>query len=109
MIKEGLETRPPHALAMSSKVKGMAALEPTADLPEVDTPSPRFMEALMANPTMFKDPLLKDFEKEVTTALGLVYVALVIKKVLDFLRDSTPFHVVVAVTPCPYICSSFYP
>ena len=50
---------------------------------------------------MFKELLLKDPKEEVTTALGLVYEAQVIKKVLDLLRGSTPFQVVSAVTPCP--------
>ena len=63
----------------------------------------------MANPTLFVKLLLKDPEEEVTTALGLVYGTPVIKKVLDLLRDSTPFQVVVAVTPCPCIHSLFPP
>ena len=61
----------------------------------------------MENPTLFEEPLLKDLEEEVTTALGSVYGVPLIKKVLDLLRNSTPFHVVVAVTPYPCICSLF--
>ena len=63
----------------------------------------------MAYPTLFEEPHLKNLEEEVMTALGLVYKALVIKKVLDLLRDSTPFQVVVTVTPCPYVHSFFSP
>ena len=93
MIKEGHDIRPPRDPAVSGKGKGKAALGPTPALPEVDISSSPLssMEALMANPTLFKEPLLKDPEEEVTTTLGLVYGTLVIKKVLDLLRDSTPF------------------
>ena len=64
----------------------------------------------MADPTLFEEPLLEDLEEEVTAALGSVYRAPVIKKVLDFLRDSTltPFQVAVTVTPCPCICSFLF-
>ena len=96
----------PRTPVVSGKGKGKAALGATLALPEVDTPSPPCMEALMTDPTLFKEPLLKDPE-EVTTAMGSVYRAPVIKKVLDLLRESTPFQVVVVVTPCPYICSFF--
>ena len=61
----------------------------------------------MVNPTLFEELLLKDPEEEVTTALGSMYGAPLIKKVLDLLRDSTPFQVVVAVTPYSCIRSLF--
>ena len=61
----------------------------------------------MANPNMFEEPLSKDHEEEVTTTLGSVYKAQVIKKVLDLLRDSTPFQVATAVIPCSCIRSFF--
>ena len=109
MIKEGCETRPPCALAVSSKDKGKATLGLAPALPEVYTPSPLFMEVLMANPTLFEEPLLKDPKEEVTIALGSVHGTSVIKKVLDLLRDSTPFQVAVAVTSCPCIHSLFSP
>ena len=105
MIKEGHEIRPLHALAVSGKGKGKAALGLTPTLPKGDIPSHLYMEGLMANPTLFKEPLLKDPEEEVTIALDLVYGAPVIKKVLDLLRDSTHFQVVFVVTPCPCIHS----
>ena len=61
----------------------------------------------MADPNLFEEPLLKDHEEEVTTTLGSVYKAQVIKKVLDLLRDSTPFQVATTVIPCPFIRSFF--
>ena len=91
------------------KGKGKASLGHAPALPEVDTPSPLSMEALMADQTLFEEQILKDPEEEVTTALGLVYGALVIKKVLDLLRDSTHFQVAFVVTPCPCIRSFFSP
>ena len=66
-IKEGHQTRPSHGPAMSGKGKGKATLGPAPALPEVDTQSPPYMEALMADPTLFKEPLLKNPEQEVTT------------------------------------------
>ena len=68
------------------KGKGKAALGPTPSLLEVEIPSSSPMEALMGNLTLFKELLLKEPVEEVTTTLGLVYEALVIKKVLDLLR-----------------------
>ena len=65
----------------------------------------------MENPTLFEELLLKDPEEEVMTAFGLVYRAQLIMKVLDLLKDSTPFQVAVAVTPylCPCIRSFLSP
>ena len=48
---------------------------------------------------------LKDLEEEVITALGSVYGDIVIKKVLDLLRDSTPFQMAVTVLPYPFSAS----
>ena len=62
----------------------------------------------MVNTTLFEEPLLKDPEEEVTIAMGLVYGPLVIKKVLDLLRDSTLFQVVATVTPYPFIRSFLF-
>ena len=61
----------------------------------------------MADPTLFKEPHLKNPKEEVMTIVGLVYKAPLIKKILDLLRDSTPFQVVVVVTLCPSIRSFF--
>ena len=80
----------PRTLAVSGKGKGKAALGTTLALFEVDTPSPPCMQALMTDPTLFEEPLLKDPE-EVMTAMGSVYKALMIKKFMDMLRESTPF------------------
>ena len=61
------------------------------------------------DPTLFEEPLLKDHEEEVTIALGSRYEALVMKMVLDLLRDSKAFQVVAVLTPCPCIHSFFSP
>ena len=71
---------------MSGKGKRKAALGPALTLPEVDTPSLPPMEALMADPTLFKEPLLIDPKEEVTIALASVYEAPLIKKVMDLMR-----------------------
>ena len=61
----------------------------------------------MVDPTLFEEPLLKDLEEEVMTALGSMYGDPLIKKILDLIRDSTPFQVATVVTPCPCIRSFF--
>ena len=68
-------------------------------LPEVDPLSPFSMEVLIVDPHMFEEPLLlKDPEKDLVSDLAVDFGARVIKKVLDLLRDSTPFQMVVMVT-----------
>ena len=59
----------------------------------------------MSNSTLFEEPLVKDPEEEVVTALRSVYGDAVTKKVLDLLRDSTPFQMAVAVLPYPFFAS----
>ena len=99
-LKEGHAARLPLTQLVSSKGKGKgkAALGSAPALLEVDPPSPPSMEALMADPYLFKEPLLQDPDKEVVFDLAAEFEAPVIKKILDLLRESTPFQMAVAVT-----------
>ena len=83
---------------MLGKGKGKATPGSAASILEVVPPSPTYMEALMVDPHMFEEPLLKDPEGEVVSNLAMEFDAPVIKKVLDLLRDSTPFQMAAAVT-----------
>ena len=54
----------------------------------------------MADRHLFKEPHLKDLEEEVVFDLATEFGTLVIKKVLDFMRDSTPFQGNMAHSVC---------
>ena len=64
----------------------------------LDPPSPPSMESLMENSHLFGEPLLQDPDKEVVSNLVTEFGAPMIKKVLDLLRESTPFKMAIAVT-----------
>ena len=54
--------------------------------------------SLMEDPHLFKEPLLKDPEEEAVFDLDTEFGALMIKKVLDLLRDSTPFQMATTIS-----------
>ena len=83
---------------MSGKGKGKGTLGFAPTIPEVDPPSPHSMEALRADSLMFEEPLIQDLNKEVVFNLALEFKALVIKKVLDLLSESTPFQMAAVIT-----------
>ena len=98
IIREGHAARPLSTWPMFGKGKGKAVLGFAPALPEVDSPSPHYMESLMPNSHLFEESLLQDLDKEVVSDLASEFGAPMIKKVLDLLRESTPFQMVVAVT-----------
>ena len=57
----------------------------------VKTPAPPSLKALLADLTLFEEPLLKDTKEEVMAEMAVVYRMVAMKKVQDFLRDYTPF------------------
>ena len=62
----------------------------------------------MTDLNLFEEPLLKDPDEEVVSALVSEYGEAVVKKVLNLLMDSTPFQMAASVMPFPYpllICS----
>ena len=79
--------RPPRTLPMSDKGKGKSTAGFAFSLPEVVPPSAPSMEALMTDQHLFEEPLLKDLKEEVVSDLASEFGALVIKKVIDLLRD----------------------
>ena len=54
--------------------------------------------SLMADPHLFEEPLLKDPEEEAVFDLAAEFGALMIKKALDLLRDSTPFQMATTIS-----------
>ena len=64
------------------------------------------IEALMADLTLFKEPLLKDPKEEVISGLVSVYGKEVMKKVQDLLRDCTPFQMAALEILCLYFLFS---
>ena len=99
---------------MSSRVvptadKGKGKVTTPFELPPLveEAVSPPSLEALIADLTLFEEPLLKDPEEEVISGLVSVYGKVVTQKVLDLLRDSTPFQMAALVIPCLYFTFSF--
>ena len=70
--------------------------------------SPPSLEALLLDRPLFEEPLLNDPNEEVISSLGSVYEKEVTKKVLDLLRDSTPFQMVASVSNLPYLDKVLY-
>ena len=68
--------------------KGRVAASLELPLPMEEVALPPSLEALLANLTLIKEPLLKDREEEVISELVFVYEKVVTKKVQDLLRDS---------------------
>ena len=61
----------------------------------------------MTNLTMFEEPLLKDPEEELISGMVSVYGKVVMKKVQDLLRDSTPFQMAATTIHCLYFLFLF--
>ena len=83
---------------ISGKGKGKAHVTHEPPPLVMETPSSPSLEALLADSTLFEEPSLKDLEEEVMAKTTAVYGAEVTKKVLDLLRDYTPFQMVASIT-----------
>ena len=104
---EGHELRPPRVVLTEAKGKGKAAT--SSELPStveksISLPS---LKALMTDPSLFEEPLLKDPDEEVISLLGFMYGKEVTKNVQDPLKDSAPFQMAASVSIYLYFCWSF--
>ena len=104
---EGHELRPPRVVLTGAKGKGKAAT--SSELPstvEKSTSLPS-LKALMTDPSLFEESLLKDPDEEVISFLGFMYGKEVTKNVQDPLRDFAPFQMAASVSIYIYFCWSF--
>ena len=65
-------------------------------------------KALLLNRPLFEEPLLNDPNKDVISSLGSMYEKEVTKKVLDLLKDSTPFQLATSISNLPYLDKVLY-
>ena len=66
------------------------------------------LKALLLNRPLFEEPLLNDPNEDVISSLGSVYEKEVTKKVLDLLKDSTPFQLATSISNLPYLDKVLY-
>ena len=104
---EGHELRPSQSVPIGGKGKGKALASSEPQSPMEKSASPLSLGALLSDRPLFEEPLLNDPNEEVISSLGSVYGKEVTKKVLDLLRDSTPFQMAGLVSNLPYLCLSF--
>ena len=91
---EGCESPPEGSWLGKRKV--LASLGPPP--PTEKASSPPFLESLISDSSLFKEPLLKDLNMEVIFSLGVVYRKDVTKRMQGLLKDSTPFQMATSVS-----------
>ena len=73
MIVEDCKACPPRAVPTMGKGKGKAIVVPKPFMSMEEALSPLSLEALIADSTLFEEPLLKDPEEEVIVGLASLY------------------------------------